>query len=569
MTSWDKSETKNETIIFFVIEVKSYISNKNWKILRSQFIINKYLVSLYNSNLLDNEPIPELTITNDNYLNSYTFFLDDYLHKICSKEHIINSEHTFEFFELDHHLEYYEHYLPNCKAHFKVNSNTFPLISDVIYSSEDNILYVSSYKESTSFLSSFFYTYQDPISEISLYLLNKNEKSQIKQKKIYIKQFLSKITKIHLVPINLSHFLFLSFDNGSIQIFQVYDSYSMIDGKNFMEYIGKVQQHNNSIINFGVDKNSGYIYSIASNETSIVVSEFNYQNIITAINIGYIPKTFNFDNENHKLILSDNDGSIFIYQISELTKLTLIQALYNDELNSSLKSLQNIYLENSRNFLFTSCGNSVNFYDFEEKENFQFTITKRLQVNTMDKNSLVTDIKYRYAKGELILTTSNGNIEFWSHHFDYPVLSFRPVETKIWKLIYDKKVNMLITVGYSSIISIFSLPDKWPSEKMRGNNQKNEYSIIENITQNTDNISLLKNAFSRMSFDLGSSERTTIEDGKNLDSFKEVNLESNNMSLNKIFVNNDENPIIPSMEEEHDDSSLDGWEDEEIYNNNN
>ena len=103
---------------------------------------------------------------------------------------------------------------------------------------------------------------------------------------------------------------------------------------------------------------------------------------------------------------------------------------------------------------------------------------------------------------------------------------------------------------------------------MRGNNQKNEYSIIENITQNTDNISLLKNAFSRMSFDLGSSERTTIEDGKNLDSFKEVNLESNNMSLNKIFVNNDENPIISSMEEEHDDSSLDGWEDEEIYINN-
>lgn len=523
---------------------------------------------MYNSNLLDNEPIPELKITNDNYLNSYTFFLDDYLHKICSKEHIINSIFTFEFFELDHHLEYYEHYLPNCKVQFKVNSNAFPFISDVIYSSEDNVLYISSYKESTSFFSSFFYTYQEPISEISLYLLNKDEKPQVKPKKIFIRNFSSKITKIHLVPINLSKFLFLSFDDGTIQIFQVYNRYSMIDGKNFMEYIGKIQQHNNSIINFGVDKNSGYIYSIASNEESIVVSEFNYQNIITKINIGYIPKTFNFDNENHKLILSDQDGSIFIYQISELTKLTLLQALYNSELNFSSKTLQNIYLENSRNFLFTGCGNSVHFYDFEEKENFQFTITKRLQINTMDKNSLVTDIKYRYAKGELILTTSNGNIEFWSHHFDYPVLSFRPIETKIWKLIFDKKVNILITIGNSAIISIFSLPDKWPSEMMRENNQKNEFSIIENVTQNTDNISLLKNAFSRMSFDLGSSERTTAEDGKNLDSFKEANLETNNTSINKIFCNNEEGSITPSLDEEQDDSSLDGWEDEEIHMNN-
>ena len=104
VSSYEKTQNTNEIIIFFHIQLKSFISNQSWEVLRSQFMINDYFTSLQRSNLLDNDPIPQLTLTNENYLKSYCAFLNDYLHKLCDKEHIINSPLTLKFFELEHHI---------------------------------------------------------------------------------------------------------------------------------------------------------------------------------------------------------------------------------------------------------------------------------------------------------------------------------------------------------------------------------------------------------------------------------------------------------------------------------
>ena len=123
--------------------------------------------------------------------------------------------------------------------------------------------------------------------------------------------------------------------------------------------------------------------------------------------------------------------------------------------------------------------------------------------------------------------SSKGNIEFWSHCFNYPVISIKAIENPIQKIIYDKRENVLFCVGIE-VVCMFSLPMKWCSEMMRAKNDaKNEYSIIENNTQNKDNISLLKDAFSRLSFDIDTTNRTTNDD-------------TNNNSISNIFnmVNN-------------------------------
>ena len=88
---------------------------------------------------------------------------------------------------------------------------------------------------------------------------------------------------------------------------------------------------------------------------------------------------------------------------------------------------------------------------------------------------------------------------------------------------------------------MFSLPMKWSSEIMRGENAKNEYSIIENNTQNKDNILLLKDAFSRLSFDIDTTNRTTNDD-------------TNNNSISNIFNNVNLSEEIAMNEEEEDDS---------------
>ena len=168
----------------------------------------------------------------------------------------------------------------------------------------------------------------------------------------------------------------------------------------------------------------------------------------------------------------------------------------------------------------------------------------------MNKNAAITHIRYRYVKGELILATSKGNIEFWSHCLNYPVVSIKAIANPIQKIIYDKRENVLFCIG-KEMVCMFSLPMKWSSEIMRGENAKNEYSIIENNTQNKDNILLLKDAFSRLSFDIDTTNRTTNDD-------------TNNNSISNIFNNVNLSEEIAMNEEEEDDSSLDGWEDETI-----
>ena len=505
-------------------------------------MINDYFTSLQRANLLDNDPIPQLTLTNENYLKSYCAFLNDYLHKLCDKEHIINSPLTLKFFELEHHIDKYEEYLPFEQLRRKVTNEAFPYISDACYDTNDGLLFISTFREAPSFISSFFFSTQAPISEISFYMISTQKYGAFVLNKIFTKQFMNKITKIHFVLINSTNYFFLSYDNGSIQIYQFYTI-------NQFEYVGLVKPHSNSIIDFGVDKNSGYIYSCAEKESSIIVSEFNYQKIILKIDIGYTINSFSFDNENRKILLSDSDGSFFIYQLSDLTKLTLLQALYNT--NEYLRRpLDTIYLEDNRNCIFTSLLNQVSFYDFEEKENFQFNISKRLTLNSMNKNAAITHIRYRYVKGELILATSKGNIEFWSHCLNYPVVSIKAIANPIQKIIYDQRENVLFCIG-KEMVCMFSLPMKWSSEIMRGENAKNEYSIIENNTQNKDNILLLKDAFSRLSFDIDTTNRTTNDD-------------TNNNSISNIFNNVNLSEEIAMNEEEEDDSSLDGWEDETI-----
>ena len=158
-------------------------------------MINDYFTSLQRSNLLDNDPIPQLTLTNENYLKSYCAFLNDYLHKLCDKEHIINSPLTLKFFELEHHIDKYEEYLPFEQLRRKVTNEAFPYISDACYDTNDGLLFISTFREAPSFISSFFFSTQAPISEISFYLISTQKYGAFVLNKIFSKQFMNKITK--------------------------------------------------------------------------------------------------------------------------------------------------------------------------------------------------------------------------------------------------------------------------------------------------------------------------------------------------------------------------------------
>ena len=115
---------------------------------------------------------------------------------------------------------------------------------------------------------------------------------------------------------------------------------------------------------------------------------------------------------------------------------------------------------------------------------------------------------------------------------------------------YNKERNKLIILGDNKYFSIYELSNFYFSDLIREDKNKNDFSIIENLTQNKDNITLLKEALSRLSFGTISTSEETKNDSL-----------SNNYSM--IFNSEDKNYFNDDF------SSLDGWELYDIQENNN
>lgn len=369
---------------------------------------------------------------------------------------------------------------------------------------------------------------------------------------------------------NEFNLLFIGTVSGSIETYQTYNNFNLYLSKTLTEYLAHLTISSNSLIDFGVDKNSGYVYSVSSNEHSITISEFNYQTIISTIPINYLVSLFCFDNDNHKIFIADTEGSLYIYQIDGLINLTLLQGIYSDDVLGRKLPIERIWLEADRNFLFISKSNTVVFYDFTEKDNFQFEIFKRVSITTFHQRD-VSGIQYRNIKGELIVTTVNGFVEFWSHDYQLPVHLFRAHSATITKVIYNQAKGNLITVGAEGRVKLWSLPESWASEVIRRDEAKNGFSIIEGSTQNKDNMALLKDVFARMSF--GSFRKYSNEEEKmkislNRKLSKDIitpmtdNTETNLNINSKQYDNNDnnDNNNDNGMNEYDEGSDLDGWE---------
>ena len=174
-------------------------------------------------------------------------------------------------------------------------------------------------------------------------------------------------------------------------------------------------------------------------------------------------------------------------------------------------------------------------------------------------NDYPTDIKYKYGKGEIIVSDNKGGISFYSHDDNRPELKFFPSYKKqIHKFIYDSKSNLLFSLVGNETISIHYIPDKWPSEYLRKNTEKNNYSIVENLTLNSDNMTILKNSLSQLSFDDLNDVGSNIQNKIDLSDTTKTSALSENTGLiidDKINEENDDEDKEVSI-----DSSIDGWE---------
>ena len=86
--------------------------------------------------------------------------------------------------------------------------------------------------------------------------------------------------------------------------------------KNLVDEISLIKPHKKPIIGVELDFNIGYVFSISS-EGQLVISEFNYQTNIKTLNVSKSCLTaLLYDEFANLLILADNLGSLYFYNVS-------------------------------------------------------------------------------------------------------------------------------------------------------------------------------------------------------------------------------------------------------------
>ena len=495
-------------------------------------------------------------------------------------EHLFNLEQTYKFFDLHYNNSHSAHNFLNFPSlYFTFPSTQTQLpspteINTIYYSSNEQILFIcqSLQKANTiSFIESLFTSkqQQQPQSEIILYKVssinnNYNNNTSSSLTKITSFPLLYKATSIYYIIMSNRNYnyLFISFITGAIAV------YTLSLFPNQMHSITNIEQqyimmhiHKHPIINFCIDKSSGYIYSIAQNEPFLMISEFNYGKVIMSIPLFDNITSFTFDNENMKLFLTDKDSSLYVYQITKLTEINLIQVVYNELCNSFCK----VYIECERNFIFISSGNVVKFYDYNELCNKGWIdIKERISFKINTKHTEISDVKYRDYKGEVIVSTFIGVIEIWAHSYNVASFIMRIDMLcgmgEIIGMIIGKKNNLLIVNGKKKVMG-YKLCERYIAEDYCDNNCNYMESIFENETGNNNNISLIKDAFARMSFNEDMFSEGTNDDSNMINTRSnsclcKINNYENNTNINQNNINDN----CDEDSNESYDSYLDGWD---------
>ena len=492
--------------IVFNLQLHSDITNKSWELIQSFETLYKYhqYLLITFSNL---PSFPDYDFASLN-LQKTKVILEMFLSEILQRTDIINNPETEKLFLLsaNHYKDFYK-FQPTL------------IINDY------NSHYLSQSKELGLIISYFN-------NELSLIDFIPETKAFITQTKVQCSSNICCINHTKFIKIN---FILAGLIDGSIEIFTLITS--PISKRFILEKTNVIKPHNKTpILNFAFDPSIGYIYSVAQNSNSIVISEINYEKIISASklhsNISKIT-AFIHDPSNNIIFISDASNSIYIFRIFNYIQFTMLQAYHGNLGNISILK----YNENINSLLVgTNISKSALFY-YDRKIN-QIIKISRVKCDKSMRFKVV-GLAYRNKYNEMIVSLSNGKVQFWSSNKTMPDFVLDCCCDHKYDICYNEEKNILISNCVDNMVKIYKLPEKW---MIRETLKDKVESIFEH---GKDSFDLLR--------------RESSEDIK-LDSDSAKNSQRNSFAN----VNND-------IEGENEyNSSLDGWDEdpykEEIMN---
>ncbi len=486
LLSIGSNNKNNEKKVIYNIQIQSEFTGKNWEIekdLEELSNMNKYLLTNFSN-------LPLFPDINFAYLNlqKTKVLIERYLSEILNRDDIISNPEVEKFFHLKEHFEDFYKYQPTIITFSEILSSFLCKIEKF-----EN-LYISGY-----------------LNELRLLKFNENA---FKFEEIIKKNTLGNISLIYYSNFGEINFVLCGLNNGIIEIFNIY--FHTQKQRFYMEKMNQVKPHSNKVLGIGFDPSNGYIYSSSVNDNIIIISEINYESIINTINLKEINiiTGLYYDNDKKFLFIINSYNSIFCYQIENLNKFNLKQALH--EVDSYGKITIFKYDSVNSYLIIGTSKSDVLVYYFDMIQN---TINKIENIKC-DKNSRfeVKGLSYNHKKSECIVSLSNGKIQFWSIYKNNPVFILDCCQEHKYEIYFDEFKNILICNCDDNNIKKWKIPFMWTGEEIKYEKYKKiPDSIFLNKKQNK----------------------------------KDFNIEQNE----KIKENNTKN-------DEDYDSSLDGWEDE-------
>ena len=453
ISKWKQTSTNQ---VEYYIQLHSEISNKNWEIVHNLEEFNKFHQYL----LLNFTGLPLFPEISFAYLNlqKTKILLEMYISEILQRDDILGNPQTEIFFDLK-------------KNHFC----DFYLYQPTLILIDLKSSYLIRVKELDIFISFF----KNEISILDFDLeIQKNFKII---NKIILKD---EISCIKYRVAEHRHYLLVGFVTGVIYLYRINDKNKIPKqlfgekSKKFeLDKRNEVKPHKSKILFLDYIPSTGYIFSSSQNAGLINISEINYEKIISSMKTpkGSSIAGFGLDNENRLAYVVDSLNSLYVYDIRDINSIIMLQGYH--EADPGLSILQII---NEINFIFIGNTTSeASMYYFDCKAN---KIQKIARVSC-DKNKRfsVIGMHFNTSKNELIISLTNGKIQFWSIDENNPIYVIDCCDKHKYGICYYEEKNVLISNCDEKTVKIYRLPKLWIGEvlKMKLTHQEELKSIFE------------------------------------------------------------------------------------------
>ena len=246
-------------------------------------------------------------------------------------------------------------------------------------------------------------------------------------------------------------FLLIGLNEGVIKIFKTSKESNYSNYSKLRKCEGN---HKNKITGLEYDEKKGYIYSCGK-DNRFLMTNINNSNVIEIAKSAYGYTGLIFDRKNKRMFLTNEGGylSIFNIYVFPHNLVTIIQT-YNSNY------IRGLDIDYNKQYIFTG-NNKGNISIFNLDMPKKRKLIKEISNFGGEECSKIRVLKYNSEKNELYSGDPKGIITVWSLENKKSIYSWKAHYGPITKLIYDRKKNILISMGKDKKISYWEIPNSW------------------------------------------------------------------------------------------------------------